>query len=402
MVWYFYAGTIAILIQILCVLVVYRNYRYALNKYWRDRSWYQPKTVLIIPCKGLDLNFEQNITSFFQQKYEYYLLWFVVESQDDPAYQVLLRLKEQLGKTSAAKDIKIWVSGKGAGCSQKIHNLLYCYERIPEDFEVLAFADSDIKVRPDWLSHLVYPLHLEKNGIASGYRWFVPAKLNLPTLGLSAGNAKVAQLLGNNIFNQAWGGSMAVRVKTFRELGIEKIWPKALSDDLSLSVAIKKAGLKVAFVPACLAASYESVKWAGVFEFVRRQFLITKVFSLWTWLFSVSSMTGSILVTWGSAALAVYAVLSQAEHLWFYITVPVVIILSQLARAVIRQTTASKLMKEHLAKLKPAIIADICLFWLWSIMLWLLILSTTFGRTIRWRGIRYKMLSPTETLILKD
>ena len=52
--------------------------------------------------------------------------------------------------------------------------------------------------------------------------------------------------------------------------------------------------------------------------------------------------------------------------------------------------------------MKFAIVADILLFWLWSIMLWVLIVSTSFGRTIVWRGIRYKMLSPTETVILED
>jgi hypothetical protein len=29
-----------------------------------------------------------------------------------------------------------------------------------------------------------------------------------------------------------------------------------------------------------------------------------------------------------------------------------------------------------------------------------LIISSAFGRIIRWRGIRYKLLSPTETIVL--
>ncbi|MFA5554338.1 MAG: glycosyltransferase family 2 protein [Phycisphaerae bacterium] len=402
MTWYYYLGAIIILLQFLSVILVYRNHLYALSKYWRDRSWHQPKAALIVPCKGLDINFERNIGSLFSQQYENYFLWFVVESENDPAYKILTALKEKLSPLSHAKDIRIWVSGKGTACSQKIHNLLYCYERVPEDVEVLAFADSDINVKPDWLSHLVYPLRLEKNGVSSGYRWFVPTKVNLPTLGLSAGNAKVAQLLGNSIFNQAWGGSMAVRVKTFRELGIDKIWPKALSDDLSLSVTVKKAGLQVAFVPACLVASYESVNWAQAFEFVRRQFLITKVFSFGTWLFSICAMTGSVLAAWGSVGLAIYAGVSKMQNLWFYILIPILIFLSQLIRAVLRQATVFKLLKEHKEKLKPAAVADIFLFWLWSIILWLLILSTALGRTICWRGIKYKMLGPMETIVLNE
>lgn len=402
MAWYYYVGSFIMLLQLSFVLLVYRNRRYALNKYERDRCWYQPKTALIVPCKGLDLSFERNIGSLFNQEYDNYLLWFVVEAEEDPAYKALLELKERLGPASKAVEIKIWISGKGSTCSQKIHNLLYCCRRVPEDVEILAFADSDIEVRRDWLSHLVYPLHQEKNGVASGYRWFVPAKGNLATLALSAGNAKVAQLLGNSIFNQAWGGSMAVRAKTFRELGVDKIWAKALSDDLSLSETVKKAGLKVAFVPACLASSYEEIDWPDAFEFVRRQFLITKVFSPGTWWFAITAMSGSMLTTWGTIAVGLYAGLTGAKHLWFFIAVPAVSILSQLLRAIIRETTIAKLLKDDLARLKPAMLADIFLFWVWSVMLWGLIVSTVFGRTIRWRGIRYKMLSPTETIVLRD
>lgn len=402
MVWYYYVGSFIMLLQLSFVLLVYRNRRYALNKYERDRSWYQPKTVLIVPCKGLDLGFERNIGSLFKQEYDNYLLWFVVEAEDDPAYKALLELKGRLGRSSKAIEVKIWISGKGATCSQKIHNLLYCCERVSGDVEVLAFADSDIEVRRDWLSHLVYPLHQEKNGVASGYRWFVPEKNNLATLALSAGNAKVAQLLGNSIFNEAWGGSMAIRVKTFRELEMDRIWPHALSDDLSLSETVKKAGLKVAFVPACLAASYEATNWSNAFEFVRRQFLITKVFSPGTWWFSITAMTGSMLATWGAIAVALYAGLTGAERFWFFVVVPVISLLSQLLRAIIRQITIGSLLKDDLAKLKPAMLADILFFWLWSVMLWALIVSTIFGRTIRWRGIRYKMLSPTETIVLRD
>ena len=140
-------------------------------------------------------------------------------------------------------------------CSQKIHNLLYAYRQIPDDIEVLAFADSDICVRPDWLSHLVHRLRLDRTGATTGYRWYVPKKNNFATLALVATNAKIAQLLGNTIFNHAWGGSMAIKVQTFRELGIDKIWQKAVSDDLSLSCAVKDAHKKVEFVPGCLVAT---------------------------------------------------------------------------------------------------------------------------------------------------
>jgi cellulose synthase/poly-beta-1,6-N-acetylglucosamine synthase-like glycosyltransferase len=399
---YYWLGSGIILTQLFCVLLVFRNSRFSLSKYRKVRSWYRPKTVLIVPCKGIDLDFERNIASLFGQDFNNYLLWFVVESEQDPAYEKLCSLKESLCPKSQAIECKIWVSGIGKICSQKIHNLLYCYERIPDDTEVLAFADSDICVRKDWLSHLVYPLRQQKNGVASGYRWFVPKRNNLPTLALSAGNAKVAQLLGNSLFNQAWGGSMAVRVEVFRELDISKIWQTALSDDLSLSRAVKKAKLQVAFVPACMVPSFEDTTWLKAFEFVRRQFLITKVFSPGTWWFSIISMTGAMFATWVTLVVALLAAISGLAHLRFFIAVPAVSVASQFIRACMRQFVASKLLRHELSRMKLAIASDILFFWAWSVILWVLIVSTSFGRTVRWRGIRYKMLSPTETVRLKD
>ena len=70
MIWYYFIASAVVLLQVLFLIQVYNNYRYALNKYKRKRSWYRPRTALIVPCKGLDSAFEQNITSLFNQDYE--------------------------------------------------------------------------------------------------------------------------------------------------------------------------------------------------------------------------------------------------------------------------------------------------------------------------------------------
>ncbi|MFQ6034927.1 MAG: glycosyltransferase [Sedimentisphaerales bacterium] len=400
--WYYYIALAAILSQLVFLVQTYNNYRYALAKYKKKRLWHQLRTVLIVPCKGLDSDFQKNITSFFHQDYENYSLWFVVADKSDPAYDELCKLKNQLSQSSKAQQVQVLVAGRTHHCSQKIHNLLYCYERISDDIDVLAFADSDICVRRDWLSHLVWPLRQSKNGAASGYRWFIPKKNNLASLALSAVNAKVVQLLGNTRFNQAWGGSMAIRVEVFRRVGLDKIWPKALSDDLSLSYAVKKAGLKVTFVPACLVASYESTTWRKLFEFGRRQFLITRVCRPWTWWFGLCSSIYSILGLWGGAGVAVYTATKDFEFsaVLLFTAVPIVFFAGQLVRAILRQIMVSKLLGKDLPQMKAAMAADILAFWIWSWLLLFFIICSAFGRTICWRGIRYKLRGPTETIVI--
>jgi ceramide glucosyltransferase len=399
--WYYYIALAAIVSQLLFLLQTHNNYRYALKEHKKERSWYRPRTVLIVPCKGLDSAFHENITSFFNLDYENYLLWFVVADESDPSYGQLCELKNRLEAGSKAKDVQVLVAGPGQSCSQKIHNLLYCYKRIGDDVDVMAFADSDVCVHSNWLSHLVYPLRKEKNGASSGYRWFIPKKNNLASLALSALNAKVAQLLGNTRFNQAWGGSMAIRVGVFRGLGLDKTWETTLSDDLSLSGAVKKAGMKVAFVPACLVASHEATSWRELFEFGRRQFLITRVSAPRTWWFGLCSSLYSVLGLWGGAALALYAATIQSELVLFFAAVPVVFFLGQLARAILRQRIAHKLLSNEHPAMRAACTADVLAFWLWSLVLLLLIVSSAFGRTICWRGIRYKLLSATETIVVR-
>jgi len=401
MAWYYYIAWVAILWQLVFLLQMWNNYRYAISKYKRERS-YQPRVALFVPCKGKDPDFEKNIASFFGQDYQDYVLWFVVADQADPAYGELCKLKDKLSQSSKARDMQVIVAGHSQSCSQKIHNLLYCYHRIPADIEVMAFADSDICVRNDWLSHLVYPLKQSKVGASSGYRWFVPKMNNLPTLALSAMNAKVAQLLGNTLFNQAWGGSMAIRVEVFRELGLEEIWPMALSDDLSLSIAVKKAGKLVRFVPACLVASYTDTTWQQLFEFARRQFLITRVCAPRTWWVGFCGTLSSVLGIWAGAALAIYASSIGDKHIMLFSAVPVVFFISQLTRALLRQKMVSKLLEKDYCRMKAAAAADIFFFWAWSFLMLVFIISSAFGRTITWRGIRYKLLGPTETIVVRS
>jgi len=400
--WYYYIALAVILSRLLLSFQAYRNYRYALAKYKKRRLWHQLRTVLIVPCKGLDSDFQKNISSFFNQDYGNYLLWFVVADKSDPAYDELCKLKNRLSQSSKACDVQVLIAGHAQSCSQKIHNLLYCYQRIGQDVDVLAFADSDICVRSDWLSHLVWPLRQDKNGAASGYRWFIPKKNNLASLVLSAVNGSVAQLLGNTRFNQAWGGSMAIRADVFRRVGLDKIWSKALSDDLSLSQAVKKVGLKVVFVPACLAASHEATTWRGLFEFGRRQFLITRIYAPRTWWLGLCGSLYSVLGVWGAAGLAIYAAIKSVEFsaLLLLAAVPIVFLIVQFSKAIMRHKMISRLMKDDLPQMKAAMIVDILAFWAWPLLLLFFIISSARGRTILWRGIRYKLLGPTETIVV--
>jgi ceramide glucosyltransferase len=397
--WYHVLAIILIFSQVLFLLRMLNNYNYVLSKYTKERL-FRPRTALIVPCRGLDTNFHENIESFFKQDYKDYVLFFVVGEESDEAYPELCKLRDKLKSASKAQDIQILIAGPTKSCSQKTHNLLYAYKQIDDSIEVLAFADSDAFLRPEWLSHIVYPLRKDKNGAASGYRWFVPKRNNLASLALAGINAKIAQLLGNTRFNQAWGGSMAIRVDTFRALGLDKMWPKVVSDDYALSYAVKKSGRKVAFVPGCIVASHETMTWTQLFEFARRQFIITRVSMAGLWWFGLGCILYSVLGLWGSAAMAIWGPIPPTGRLIFGM-VALVFFLSQMCRAIFRQRMIYKLLERDRNSMRYARTADITLFWVWSLLLLVFYISSAFGRTICWRGIRYKIHSLTNMTLIE-
>lgn len=384
--------------QALYIFQMVQNYRYALNKSSKKRDAYKPVTLLTVPCKGIDKAFEKNISSLYNLDYDCYYLNFVVEDATDEAYEQLNLLKEKYGSTSKALDVRVLVAGFADSSSQKIHNLLHSCANAREDIEVFAFADSDACLDADWLQQLVHPLRKKRHGATTGYRWFVPSENNLASLVLSAINGKIAQMLGNTGFNQTWGGSMAIRVETFKELHLDELWATAVSDDLCLSSAVKKAGLKIVFVPACLVASYEHTTWPKLFEFARRQFLITRVSMPGVWVFAVFCSVYSLAGLWGGAVAAVCGAVTKQPHILFYISVPVLFFAGQLVRSVLRQKMIAKLLPADAENMKPAAVVDILGNCVWSWVLFGCILSSVFGRTITWRGVRYKMISGTKTI----
>jgi len=395
-----YLIILAVLMQLVFTVQVLNNFRYAIQKFKRPRTGYRPRCVLIVPCKGLDETFDENIASFFRQDYEAYHLRFVVQDRDDPAYERLLALKNRHAADSPAQSVEILMAGTSAACSQKLHNLIFAYRHIPDDTEALVFADSDACAGENWLAHLVYPLRQDKTGAASGYRCFVPKHHNLATITLAAINAKICELLGNTRFNLAWGGSMAILVDRFRELGLDKMWEKVLSDDLSLSTAVRKKGLKMVFVPACMIATYETTTWPRLFEFVRRQFVITRIYTPGMWLFGLFSAVFAVSGLWGGIVLAIWAYQSGHSHMNLFIALPVVFAGCQFLRAVLRQILITKLLAKDKASLTVVHWADMLFFWFFTLILLGIILSSAIGRTLTWRNIKYKLHSPTDIEVL--
>jgi cellulose synthase/poly-beta-1,6-N-acetylglucosamine synthase-like glycosyltransferase len=357
--------------------------------------------VIIVPCKGLEEDFDENIRALFTQDYRDYEIIFVTESESDPAYAVLSKLIRQFRRSA-------WmvVAGESRGCGQKVHNLCAAIEMlnsIDRRAEVLVFADSDARTHRQWLSELIAPLGDKRVGATTGFRWYLPAQRGgswgggLTSILLSVWNASAVSLLGERS-SFAWGGSTAIRRENFEKLGIKARWQGAVSDDYALTSAIHEAGQRIKFIPPCLIPSYADISLKDLLEFTTRQIRITRVYSPRVWILAlfthclynftffggllwllVGSFRGEFNQSLALLLIGVFAI--GAISGW------------------VRAGAAANLLKAERERLQR--------YW-WAYALLGPVVSLIYlynlgasARTTRiiWRGISYELISPSETVI---
>jgi ceramide glucosyltransferase len=347
-----------------------------------------PSVSVLAPCRGVEEHFEDYVRALLSQEYARYEVLFLVESIVDPAWPVLDRL---LADTPGACASLI-VTGKAAGCSQKIHNLLVGLDHIAPESSVLVFVDSDAQVHPHWLRALVMPLDDATVGAASGYRWYVPCPAGVAGSLRSAWNAATLGLITHRRYGFAWGGSCAMRREVFDTLRIRDAWSHGLSDDLLLTQAVRAAGLKIPFVPACLVPTVEPCTWRQLIEWTNRQTTIVRVYEPYAW-------GVGLLVHLMSLTLGVLAVCAAALGHWFAGGLLLTYwVINGLGSLVICRAALQRLSAHGFTIAQCA----------WAQALWApavtvlalvnLAMSLT-TRTITWRGISYTMLSSEHVIV---
>jgi cellulose synthase/poly-beta-1,6-N-acetylglucosamine synthase-like glycosyltransferase len=344
----------------------------------------RPEVLLIVPCCGDEDGLSANLKALLDQEYERLSVRFVVAGPDDGAVSTIEGLRERYPGRSG-----LVVAGPGHGHGQKVHNLLAALDAGPLP-EVLAFADSDGRPEPGWLAGLVDELARPEVGVASTYRFYRPVPQGFATLLRSVWNLSVLALLGDHDRNFAWGGSMAIRRDVFDRVRVRDAWRGALSDDYALTHAVRRAGLRVAFVPEVLVGSESATSLGSLLAWVARQISITRVYwPLLFWLAAASSL--------GSATFLVLApIVGGPLHLWL---VAAVLALGITAGG-LRALAVSRLAAQWSAEIRR-------LLWAYALVSPLAGLVTAAGvlralasRRIEWRGTRYEMRSPHETLVL--
>ncbi len=376
------------------LLAAVRLVRYIQRMLSLPRDRYVPKTAVIIPCKGLDPDFEENIAGYLAQDYRHYELLFVTESENDPAHRIIKRILQE-----SERSAWLLTAGEAKKCGQKVHNLcvaLDTLDALDRKTEVLVYADADARPEANWLQELVSPLSDRRIGATTGFRWYLARTTNFWSHLLSVWNASALNLLGERSAF-AWGGAMAINRDLFESLRIKQSWEAgAVSDDYILTSAIHAEGLRIKFVPQCLMVSEAIPSVRNLLEFTTRQLTITRVYAPRVWWFTLITNTLFNFTFWGSLLAWSCGWLSAG------ITIPCVI-LSYLFGAVtggLRGISATRLLpEEDKAVARRGLWAHMLLHPFAALLYFYNLMRSARTRKIVWRGIGYEMVSPTETII---
>lgn len=340
---------------------------------------------LFVPCKGHDTGLRENLAWLLRQDHPDYQVTFVVETEDDLAVAEIRAAIEQHPHVPT----NLVIAGRASDSGQKVHNLRAATERLDARTRVLAFVDSDARPKSSWLRHLTERLDRGETGAITGYRWFVPQRQSPANVLLCNINAVVAGMIGPGGHQFIWGGSWAIRREVFEKCKLRSAWQGTLSDDLVATQVIRQAGLEIQFEPKCLVASPLETNLAAAIEFVRRQFVIGRIYATRWWAGALVVSLLSSLAFWSSVAFACYGVATGDSLSWIPVALLVALWALHSWRAWLRQEIARFCLPEFKSRLAVSRWLDVLAAPVFGIVSASCLASSLVGRTIAWRGIEY-------------
>jgi ceramide glucosyltransferase len=387
---YLILAGVVIVQSLLLALQTWEHCRYV-RSCMRGLGRHQPsgRVALFAPCKGLDIDIEANLRSLMRQDYNDYEITFIVECETDPAYGAIRRVMAEHPWVAA----RVVVAGRATDSGQKVHNLRVATRHVSPRVTYMAFVDSDARPRPQWLRALVS--HLDEPGIGAvtGYRWFTPQRPTVANALVYSMNCDVLSLLTRSSHYLIWGGSWAIRRDVFESLDLRNAWKGTLSDDLVASRLMRESRLGVRFEPGCVVASPLDESLGRAMAFIRRQYLIARLYTFDWWLFSLVAATCSNLIWLGNLGILALSLVTGSPSPWIPIAVSGVLYAVTVYRGALRQNLV-KTYFPHWERASRRIRA----FDIWGNPLvelahWIGVLSAAVGRQVRWRGICYRLAS---------
>ena len=353
-----------------------------------------PPAVLLLPVRGLDEGFDENVRAILRQSYPAYRIVVIGDREDEPA---LARLREVARDTLRVPVSSLVADPEGLG--GKVNALRTALRGLGSGDEVVVFVDADIRPGPDWLRQLVQPLADVTVGVSTSFRWYVPARSTFWSVLRSEWNAVSANVLFDPGRTYAWGGSCAVRAEHLPQLRLEERWRSVLSDDLVLTRAVREAGLKIAYAPAALVPTVEDATRRACVDWCLRQMTMAVLYFPRLRAYAASAFAvfnGAVVLGLLSLVLVgSFGPIFLAPAALFLVTLPVTIAKASLRRRAFLSAAPDVAARWRVPPWRSAL-AALAVPWL---MMWGLV-RTRRPTVVVWRGRRYDVRDPYDVRLL--
>jgi cellulose synthase/poly-beta-1,6-N-acetylglucosamine synthase-like glycosyltransferase len=367
----------------------------------RERAHgFLPRTALIVPCKGTDLHFADNIHGFLSFAYPNYEVIFVTATIEDPARGEIERIIARHPQRSHARLI---VAGVEGGRGQKMTNMLRAVESVADDVAVFAFMDADIKTHAEMLGDLIEPLSRQDVGATSGFPVFVPQPGCRGSYLKSVWSMGGLLIMADTKRNFSHAAAMCMRRDVFASSGIEARLKTTLSDSMAVTHTLRALGLRIHFVPSALAVSEDRSSIPDVVRWTNRMTVFTRVYNrpFW-WTVALSYCFINLMIASGFGLLLATLLGAEAQ-----LVGPAVFLISSMALQIVQAFVTFPSMLSLLAPYPEAQTEMRRLRLLLPLVApagaFLVMLNSMMSLTtnvVTWRGIRYRLVSPSETEVI--
>ncbi len=213
-----------------------------------------PPVTVLKPLCGAEPGLYENLRTFCVQDYPQFQIVFGVGDDRDPALAVVARLVKEFPNLR----LDVVVNPRQHGYNRKISSLINMLEHAHH--EVLVMADSDVSVRPDYLTCVTAPLLDRKVGLVTCMYHGEPTRPVWSRLGAMYINewympsVLLAWLFGHE--NYVSGQTLCLRRDTLAAIGGLGSIANHLADDYQLGQCVRALGLRIVLSSYMLKAEH--------------------------------------------------------------------------------------------------------------------------------------------------
>jgi ceramide glucosyltransferase len=224
---------------------------------------FAPSVTILKPLKGCDAETGRCLRSWLAQDYRGQAqILFGVASADDP---VCLVVQELIGKFPNC-DARLVHCPAGLGANSKASTLAQLEPHIKHEF--ILVSDADVRVPPDFLTNVVFPLRDPGVGLVNCfYRLANPSTLAMrwEAVAINADFwSQVLQARSLKPLNFALGAVMVTRRAHLAEIGGFVTLIEYLADDYQLGWKISSRGQRIELCPVVVECWEPLMDWPDV------------------------------------------------------------------------------------------------------------------------------------------